>query len=150
VTAYLVVPNAVEALAFYARAFGAQPRSRMKGPAGEQSTLHAEMSIGNSLVMLTDENLRWGVKSPHALGGTPVSLHLYVDDADRVYQQALDAGCTIRMAIQDAFWGDRYGKVTDPYGHEWAIASRREQLTRDELTQRQSEVMSAMVLHGAC
>jgi len=135
VSAYLFVPKAKEALDLYARAFGAETISRMPGPDGE-STMHAEMRIGNSMVMLSDENPQWKALSPKTLGGTPVTLHLYVEDADKLWKQALAAGCTEYMPIMDAFWGDRYGKVQDPYGHIWGIATHKEDVGPEELQKR--------------
>jgi len=138
VSMYLVVPNAVEALEFYARAFGARPGVRMPGPDGT-STMHAEMRIGDSTVMLTDENPQWDMKSPRTLGGTPVSPHLYVEDADAIYNSAVEAGCEVVLPIMDAFWGDRYGKVKDPYGYQWGIATRKEILDAQQMIRRQRE-----------
>jgi len=138
VSVYLVVPVATEAMAFYARAFGAEPGSRMAGPDGE-STMHAEMRIGDSTVMLTDENPQWGMTSPRTLGGTAASVHLYVEDADAVFERAVDAGCEVEFPISDTFWGDRYGKVRDPYGHSWGIATHLEDLDDDEVARRAAD-----------
>jgi PhnB protein len=143
VSAYLVVPNSEEALKFYANALGAKSGLRMTGPDGH-STAHAEMTIGDSTVMLTDENPTWGAKSPASLGGSPSSLHLYVKDADKWFQRAVAAGCTVVMPIDDVFWGDRYGRVKDPYGHEWAFATRKENLSEKELRRRRDEYMAKM------
>jgi uncharacterized glyoxalase superfamily protein PhnB len=142
VTPYLVVNNTVKALELYAKAFGAKTVSRMPGPSN--STMHAEMRIGDSLVLLNDEFPQWGVKSPLAYGGTPVSLHIYVEDADAVFQQAVAAGCTVQMPPGDMFWGDRYAKVTDPFGHIWGIATRKENPTPEQLAQRQAEMLKKM------
>ncbi len=143
VSPYLVVRSSVEALAFYERALGAKPGFRMAGPDG-QSTVHAEMRVGDSTVMLTDENPQWGARSPLTLGGCPVSLHLYVEDADEVFDRAVAAGCTALMPIMDAFWGDRYGKVKDPFGHEWGIATHQEDLSEAEIEGRQVEWFASM------
>jgi uncharacterized glyoxalase superfamily protein PhnB len=142
VSVYLVVKSAVDALKFYEKAFGARPGARMPGPDGT-STMHAEMKIGDSTVMLTDENQEWGMKGPETLGGSPASMHLYVEDADEVYGKAVEAGCTVVLPIQDTFWGDRYAKIRDPFGHEWGIASRREDLTLQEMGARQREWMAS-------
>lgn len=142
ISAYLVVPNAVEALQFYQKALGAEPGMRMPGPAGENSTMHAEMRIGNSTVMLTDENPQWGSKSPKTLGGSPVSLHVYVNDADALFNRALAAGCEVQYPLNDTFWGDRYGKVLDPYGHSWGIATHKEDVPPEEMAKRAQEWMS--------
>lgn len=138
VSVYLVVPKATEAMAFYVRAFGAEPGSRMAGPDGE-STMHAEMRIGDSTVMLTDENPQWGMKSPQTLGGTAASIHLYVEDADATFARAVEAGCEVEFPIDDTFWGDRYAKVKDPYGHSWGIATHLEDLDDDEVARRAAE-----------
>jgi len=147
VSAYLIVKNAVEALDFYQRAFGAKPGLRMAGPDG-QSTMHAEMRLGNSTVMLTDENPQWNSKSPQSLGGTPASLHLYVDDVDAVFQRAVEAGCTVRYPVMDTFWGDRYGKLQDPFGHEWGIATHKEDVDEDEMARRAQEFFASMAQGG--
>ena len=143
VSVYLVVKNAVEALDFYQKAFGAEAGERMPGPDGE-STMHAEMRIGNSTVMLTDENPQWEMKSPLTLGGSPASLHIYVDDADKFFKRAVDAGCAVMVPIDDAFWGDRYGKVKDPFGHQWGIATHKEDLSPEEMGRRAAEFFSNM------
>ncbi len=135
VSVCLVVPDAQEALRFYARAFGAETILRMPGPDGK-GTMHAEMRIGDSTVMLTDENPQWNLKSPKTLGGSPVSLHLYVADVDAWFQRAVEAGCEVAFPLHDAFWGDRYAKVRDPYGHEWGLATHKEDLTPEQIAQR--------------
>ena len=135
VTPYLVVPDGAAALDFYAKAFGAVERGRLCGPDGT-TVLHAEMQIGDSVVMLTSEHPAYGSLSPLALKGTPVSIHLYVPEADVAWNRALEAGCSVRMPLADAFWGDRYGRLVDPFGHEWAVASRIEELTPAEIEAR--------------
>jgi len=139
----LIVPNCVEAIALYKKAFGAEEIARMPGPDGK-STMHAEMRLGNSTVMMSDESPQWGTKSPKALGGTPVSLHLYVEDADAIFKRAVSAGCTVTMPISDAFWGDRYGKVKDPFGHEWGIGTHKEDLSPEEMGKRAQAAFAAM------
>ncbi len=143
----LVVDDAVEALEFYSRAFGAETVEHVPGPEG-QGTLFASMRIGNSTVMLTDENPAWQMRSPRSVGGSPASLHIYTRNADAVYQRALDAGCTASTPLQEAFWGDRYGKVKDPYGYEWGIATHTEDLTADEIGRRAAEWFSKMGEQG--
>ncbi len=143
VSAYLIVKDAKEAIAFYQKAFGAESGVHMPGPGG-QGTLHAEIRIGNSTVMLTDENPQWEMKSPSTLGGTPAGLHLYVDDADKAFQRAIDAGCTVKAPLMDAFWGDRFGKVTDPYGHEWGIATHVEDVEPAEMEKRAAAFFADM------
>ena len=143
VNAYLVVKNAKEALDFYSRAFGAETVSRMPGPDGK-STVHAEMRIGNSTVMLTDENPAWEAKSPATLGGSPASLHIYVHNADALFDRAVKAGCTAAMAMHDAFWGDRYGKVKDAFGYQWGIATHKEDLSPEEIGKRAAQHFASM------
>lgn len=151
VSCYLVIPKCAEALPFYAKAFGAETTMVLPGPV-EGSTMHAEMRIGNSIVMMADANPQWDAKAPQELGGTAVSMHLYVDDADALYQQALDAGCTVKMPLTDMFWGDRFGKVEDPYGHQWSIASRKEIVSPEEMAVRQQKMMEEMAqqMGAAC
>jgi uncharacterized glyoxalase superfamily protein PhnB len=143
VTAFMIVKDAREVMDFYSRAFGAETVMRMPGPDGK-STMHAEMRIGDSMLMLCDENPNWNTKSAATLGGSPVSLHLYVNDADAAFKRAVQAGCTVTMPIQDAFWGDRYGKLRDPFGYEWGIATHKEDLSPEELDRRAAEFMKSM------
>ncbi len=148
VTPYLTVNNTLKALEFYAKAFGAKTISSMPGPGG--ATMHAEMWVGNSIVMLNDEFPQWGVKSPLTYGGTPVSLHIYLENADAAFEKAVAAGCTVQAPPSDMFWGDRYCKVTDPFGHVWGIATRKENPTPEQLAQRQAEMLKKMSESGAC
>lgn len=148
VSAYMVVKDAKEAIEFYQKAFGAEAGAHMPGPDGK-GTMHAEIRIGNSTVMLTDENPQWGLKSPSTLGGTATGLHLYVDDADKAFQRALDAGCTVKAPLMDAFWGDRFGKVTDPYGHEWGIATHVEDVEPEDMAKRAAAFFAEMA-EGKC
>jgi uncharacterized glyoxalase superfamily protein PhnB len=143
VSAYLVVPNSREALAFYKKAFAAEEVMCMPGPDGK-TTMHAEMRIGNSTVMLGDENPEWGSRSPLTLGGAGVSLHLYVDNADALFQRAVSAGCTPIMPMMDAFWGDRYGKLKDPFGHQWGVATHKEDVTPQEMGKRAEAFFASM------
>lgn len=131
VTPALVVRNAAGAIDFYQRAFGATELSRMAGPDG--SIAHAEIQIGDSIIMLGEENEQWGTRSPLSLKGVHGSLHIYVDDADAAFDRAIRAGATVRYPLEDAFWGDRYGKVTDPFGHEWGLATRVKEMTLEEM-----------------
>jgi PhnB protein len=142
VTPGLTVHNAAEAIEFYKRAFGAEELCRMPTPDG-QRIMHAEIQIGDSHLMLGDEFPDMGCRAPRSLGGTPVSLHLYVEDADAVFQRAIEAGATVSMPIMDAFWGDRYGKLADPFGHEWGIATHQEDISDEEL-QRRAAAMACM------
>ena len=130
VTPAIIVRGAAEAIEFYKRAFGAQEVTRMAGPDGK--IMHAEIRIGDSVVMLGEENPQWGTLSPLSTKGVPGSLHIYVTDADAAFERALRAGAKVRYPLEDAFWGDRYGKVTDPFGHDWGIATRVKDMTEEE------------------
>jgi PhnB protein len=131
VTPGITVRDAAKAIDFYKEAFGAEELDRMEGPDG--SIMHAEIRIGDSIIMLGEENPAWGTKSPLTLGGVHGSLHIYVDDADAAFARAVTAGCEPRYPMEDAFWGDRYGKVADPFGHEWGLGTRVKDLSRDEM-----------------
>ena len=131
VTPSLVVRDAAAAIDFYARAFGAEEVTRLAMPDG--SLAHAEIRIGDSIVMLGDEKPEWGALSPQSTNGTPASLHLYVDDVDAAFARAVREGATARMPVEDAFWGDRYGKVVDPFGHEWGLATHVRDMTEEEI-----------------
>lgn len=135
ITPYLIVRNAEAAIDFYKKAFGAQEISRQPGPDGK-TILHATIKIGDSVLMLNDECPDWGCRGPESLGGTPVSIHLYVTDVDASFQQAIDAGAAVTMQVNDTFWGDRFGKLKDPFGHEWSIATHTEDLTPQQISQR--------------
>jgi PhnB protein len=140
VTPAIIVRRAAEAIEFYKRAFGAQEVSRMDGPDG--TIMHAEIRIGDSIVMLGEENEQWGTRSPLSLEGASGSLHIYVDDADASFDRAVRAGATVRYPLENAFWGDRYGKVTDPFGHEWGIATRVRNLSDAEVQKAGEEWMA--------
>lgn len=149
VSAYLVVKDATKAIDFYQKAFGAEPGEVMRLPDGS-GVMHAEVRIGNSTVMLTAENPQWNARSAESLGGSPVSLHIYVNDADKLFQRALDAGCQVSAPMMDAFWGDRYGKVKDPFGIEWGIATHKEDLSPEETSKRAAEWFASMGQDGPC
>ncbi len=140
VTPYLVVRDAARALDFYKRAFGAVERFRMPGPGGKIT--HAEIQIGDSMIMLADEFPEMGCRSPQAFNGTPVSIFLYVEDVDATFKQAVTAGATSQMPVQDMFWGDRYGKLADPFGHVWSVATHKEDLTEEEISKRAAAAFS--------
>jgi PhnB protein len=137
VTPAIVVRDAAKAIDFYKEAFGADEVDRMQGPDG--SVMHAEIRIGDSIIMLGEENPMWQTKSPQTLGGVHGSLHIYVDDADAAFARAVAAGCEARYPMEDAFWGDRYGKVTDPFGHEWGLATRVKDLSPEEIRKAAEE-----------
>jgi PhnB protein len=142
VTPYLVVRGAADAITFYKKAFGAQEIMRMPGPGGR--IMHAEIKIGNAMLMLAEEAPEMGNKSPQALGGSPVSIFLYVPDVDKTFQQAVSSGAQSKMAPADMFWGDRFSKLTDPYGHEWGIATHKEEVAPAEMAKRQEEFFANM------
>jgi PhnB protein len=142
VTPHLVVRDAAQAIEFYKKAFGAKETVRMEGLGGKIG--HAEIKIGDSHLFLADEMPEWGSKSPLMIGGTGTTIHLYVEDADAVFNQAVAAGAQIKMPLADQFWGDRYGKLMDPYGHEWSVATHLEDLTPAEMRKRQEAAMAQM------
>jgi uncharacterized glyoxalase superfamily protein PhnB len=127
----LIVRDAPAAIEFYKKAFGAEELDRMLGPDGKVA--HAEIQIGDSRVMLGEESEAWGTLSPLTTKSITSSLHIYVPDADAAFARALGAGANVRMPLSDAFWGDRYGKLVDPFGHEWGIASRIKDMTVAEM-----------------
>jgi uncharacterized glyoxalase superfamily protein PhnB len=131
VTPHLVCAGAAEAIAFYTQAFGAVEIGRMAVPDGRLA--HAEVRIGDARVMLTDHFPEHGTRDPRTLQGTPVTLHMYVPDADAAWDQALAAGAKPVMPLADMFWGDRYGQVEDPFGHRWAIATRLREPSAEEV-----------------
>ena len=141
-TPYLTVDDASEAIEFYKRAFGAKEIMRMKTPDG--SIGHAEIEIGDSRVMLSDPFPQSSVRPPKEIGGTTGSIFMYVEDVDEVVKQAVDAGATVTMEVDDQFWGDRFGTVSDPYGHVWSIATHIEDLTPEEIAERGKAAMAAM------
>jgi len=143
VTPYLTVRNAADAIEFYTRAFGAQEVERMSGP-DNKSIMHAELKIGDSIVMLSDEFPQGGTRAPQSLGGSTGSLFLYVPDVDAAFKRALDAGATVAMPLADMFWGDRFGKVSDPFGHVWGLATHKEDVTPEEMKKRGQAFMAAM------
>ena len=140
-TPHLVVKGAAKAIQFYKKAFGAKELSRLPGPDG-QTIMHAELQIGDSRIFLNDEFPEWGAMSPASLGGSPVTIHLYVENADTLFKRAVKAGANATMPIQNMFWGDRYGKVTDPFGHQWSIASHFEDVTLKEMKARAAKAFA--------
>jgi PhnB protein len=142
ISPYLYVEDAAKAIAFYTRAFGAREGNRMDMPDGRIA--HAELRIGDSVVMLSDQFPQSRGKPPSELGGTTVGLFLYVDDVDSVVQDAVDAGASVTMPIDDMFWGDRIGEVRDPFGHLWQIATHVEDVAPKDLERRAKTAMAAM------
>ena len=141
ITPYLVMDGAADALEYYKKAFGAIELMRMEHGG---KIAHAEMKIGDSPFMLSDGHEEMGYKGPKALGGTPVGIMIYVDDVDTIFKQALDAGATELKPIQDQFYGDRSGTLTDPFGHVWTVATHTEDETPEEIEKR----LAAMSAHG--
>jgi PhnB protein len=145
VTPYLVVSDSARALDFYAKAFNAKEKVRMAGPGGR--IMHAKMQIGDSMLMLADEG--GPNKSAKSFGGSPVSIFLYVEDVDSVFNQAVKAGAKADMPPQDMFWGDRFGKLTDPFGHYWALATHIEDVAPHDMKRRQDEFFASMAQGGS-
>ncbi len=142
-TPQLTVRGAAQAIDFYKRAFGAEELMRMPGPDG-RGIMHAELKIGDSIFFLGDEFPNTGCRSPLSLGGTAGSLHIYVKDVDAAFRRAVEAGAQVRMPVADMFWGDRYGRVADPFGHEWGLGTHKEDLTPDEIRVRAAAFFSKM------
>ena len=133
ITPHLVCAGAADAIEFYKKAFGAVEVARLPGPQGR--IMHAMIRIGDSAVMLVDEMPEWGALGPKALKGSPVTIHLYVDDVDAFAARAVQAGAKITMAVEDMFWGDRYGKLEDPFGHHWSVATHLRDVSMEEMQQ---------------
>ena len=142
ITPYLVVNDAAGAIEFYQKAFGAKEYARMPGPTGK--VMHAELKIGDSMLMLSDEMPQSDAKAPSSIGGTSCSVFLYVEDVDALFKQATAAGAKTIMPPMDMFWGDRFGKLTDPFGHSWGMATHKEDLTPEEVDRRGKEAMAQM------
>lgn len=141
-TPFLTVKDAVKAIEFYKQAFGAKERGVMKSPDGK--VLHAELMIGDSIVMLSDEYPEYGAKSPQSLGGSPLGLHIYVEGVDQAFDRAVKAGAEVEMPVMDQFWGDRYGRLKDPFGHKWSIATHTRDLSMDEMKRGMDEAFDKM------
>lgn len=137
-TAHIICEGAADAIAFYKKAFNAEELARLPGPNGK--IMHAAVRIGDSVLMLMDDFAEWGSLGPKALKGTPVTLHLYVNDVDAAMKQAVDAGATLAMPAEDMFWGDRYGQVVDPFGHRWSIATHKYDYTPEEIQQNMAKM----------
>lgn len=133
-TPYLVISNAAKAIEFYKEAFTATECMRLATPDGK--VMHAEVKIGDSPIMLCDECPDWNALSPQTIGGTAVSIMLYVEDVDRVVNRAVQAGAKLLMPVADQFWGDRCGTIVDPFGHKWTVATHREDVSPEEIGKR--------------
>ncbi len=139
VTPYLAVAGAAAAIDFYTGVFGATERMRLPGPG--DTIGHCELQLGDSLIMLADEAPDFGNISPKTLGGSPVTLSLYVDDVDGVFQKAVDAGATVVRPVEDQFYGDRTGLFEDPFGHRWSVSTHVEDVSPEEMERRAAEMM---------
>lgn len=137
VTPHLVCADAQAAMDFYVKAFGASIVAKLDGPDGR--LMHGEIKIGDSMIMIAAEYPEYGSRGPKALGGTPVTLHMYVEDADQAFAKAVAAGATAKMPVADMFWGDRYGIVEDPYGHQWSLATHVRDLSPEEIAKGAAE-----------
>jgi len=145
-TPYLSVKGAAKALEFYKKAFGATEVMRMAQPDGRIG--HAEIKIGDALVMMADEFPEMGFKSPQSLGGSPVTIHFYVEDVDAVFKRALSAGAEERRPVADQFYGDRSGQLVDPFGHVWSIATHKEDVSPEEMQKRAAALFGGASAKG--
>jgi PhnB protein len=141
-TPYLAVEDAAEAIEYYKKAFGAEELFRMDGPEGKIG--HAELQIGDSKVMISDPFPQSSVRPPGELGGTSASVFMYVKDVDAVVKKAVDAGAKVTMEVSDQFWGDRFGSISDPFGHTWSIATHVEDVPPEEMAERAKAAMAQM------
>lgn len=135
---YLSVRGADAAIRFYSEVFGATERMRLNAPDG--SVAHAEIEVGDALIMVADENLEWGNKSPATLGGSPVTIAIYSEDVDATVRRAEENGATVVSQVKDEFYGDRVGMITDPFGHSWHIATHIEDVSPEEMERRAAEM----------
>ncbi len=142
ITPYLCFKNAAKAIDFYKRAFGAREIMRSEAPGGRIA--HAELKIGDSFLMLSDEFPGASTKAPESLGGSASALWLYVEDVDGIFNQAVQAGARVVMPVSDQFWGDRWGQLADPFGHVWSLATHTEDVAPDEMMRRAKEAMAKM------
>ncbi len=142
VTPYLTLTDASRAIEYYKQAFGAQELWRMGGPQGKIG--HAELKIGDSIIMLSDEMPGGQGRSPQSLGGSSAGVFLYVEDVDSVFNRAVGAGAKADMPPKDMFWGDRFGRLTDPFGHQWALATHIEDVPQEEMEKRARDAMAQM------
>jgi uncharacterized glyoxalase superfamily protein PhnB len=146
VTPTLTVKGASDAIGFYKKAFGAQEIMRFPGPDGK-SIMHAEIKIGDSIIMINDEHPQMGCLSPKSTGGPSSGIFLYVQNADDTFNKAISAGAKSKMPMMDAFWGDRFGSIEDPFGHVWSISTHKKDLTPDEIKKAGEEFMKQMKQH---
>jgi PhnB protein len=137
ISPHIVVRDADRAAAWYVAALGAEERSRVPVPGGK--LMSVELAFGETTVMLADEFEEMGVLAPPSIGGTPVTFHLTTDDVDGLWRRALDAGAEVHVPLEDAFWGERHGQITDPFGHRWGLAQRIREVAHDELLRAAAE-----------
>ncbi len=140
-TPYFTVRDAARAIEFYKQAFGAQERGVLKTPDGKVG--HAELQIGDSILMLGDEWPDMGVLSPQSIGGSASGIHIYVDNVDEAFERAVKAGAQVEQPVADQFWGDRYGKLKDPFGHRWSIGTRIKEVSMEEMKRAMDEMAKA-------
>jgi uncharacterized glyoxalase superfamily protein PhnB len=145
---HLICANAAAAIDFYKKAFGAREWMRMPGPDGK--LMHASLMIGDSRLMLVDEMPQWQCLSPKARGGTSVTIHMQVPNVDEVFARAVAAGAAVKMPVADQFWGDRYGVLVDPFGHEWSIATHIKDMTPEEMAEAGKKAMAEMAAGPDC
>ena len=141
VTPYLIVRGGAAAIEYYTKAFGAKELFRMPAPDGKIG--HAEIKIGDSPIMLADEHPDMGYNGPQSVGGSPVSIMIYVDDVDDTFNRAIESGGTVKQAVQDKFYGDRMGTLIDPFGHVWHVATHKEDVPMDEMERRANAAHAA-------
>jgi len=146
VTPHLVCAGAANAIEFYKKAFGAEEQARLPGPDGR--IMHAAVKIGDSTLMLVDEMPEWGALGPKALKGSPVTIHLYVDDADKFVERAAKAGAKVTMPVAEQFWGDRYGKLEDPFGHHWSVATHVRDVGPEDMKKAMKDMEKQMSKGG--
>ncbi len=142
ITPFMTVRDAARAIEFYKQAFGAKEKGVMKGPDGK--VMHAELVIGDSIIMLADEFPEFGSLSPQSTSGSGTGLHIYIEDVDSAFDRAVKAGATVEMPVADMFWGDRYGKLRDPFGHKWSIGTHKADLSMEEMKKGMDETMAKM------
>ncbi|HXY02865.1 MAG TPA: VOC family protein [Terriglobales bacterium] len=147
VTPSLFVRNARQAIDFYKKALGAEETVCMTGPDGKIG--HAEIKVGDSFIFLSDENPTWGTKSPQSLGGATGGLYLYIEDVDKSFQRALDAGGQLKMPVTDMFWGDRLGSFVDPFGHNWTLATHTKDVSIEEMKEGEKKFYAQMAQQQA-
>ena len=142
VTPFMTVKDCARAIEFYKQALGAEERGIAKDPSGK--VMHAEIKIGDSVIMMGDEFPEFGAVSPETVGGSSMGLHIYVADVDGAFARAVKAGAKVEMPVMDQFWGDRYGRLKDPFGHKWSIATHVKDMSSDEMKRAMDDAMAKM------